>query len=333
VTNKKTSVVLAGGVAKGAFESGALKVLSERHIPIAHVVAASSGALNGVVYAAAIRGRENEAASRLASLWLEDGDWAHALDLSARDFVRGRAIATTARLVALMRREVEALVRSPVCHPVCLTLVVTNVNGETRSVECEPTTTFERRQTFCEASFATREGRERIYEFAAASAAFPLLFAPVAIRGIGPCFDGGLTNNSPISAAIAQGAERVILIAPSPAEVSRRGMGCGIGLVSQLADILVGERLSRDLQQTARINDILRAFDQLVGDGTLSAEQIEAVKNVLGWHTEIELISIRPPRELAGTVFTGLGNRALRSAYIGAGYSAARDALDRHGLA
>jgi NTE family protein len=332
--SKKTSIVLAGGVVKGAFEAGALKVLAEYGVPVSHVVAASSGALNGIVYAAAIRaGRQDEAANRLASLWLEHGDWCHMLDWSAKDIVRGTAVSTTDRLVELMRREVEALASSPPRHPVALTLVTTAFNGETRPVDCEATTTFERKQTFCESAFDTRQGRHHIYEFAAASAAFPGLFAPVEIEHVGPCLDGGFVNNSPIGAAIDQGAERVILIAPSPAEVPHRQLAGGIGFVSQLADILVGERLSRDLRQTMRINDILIALDQLACDGAFSTEQIETVKNVLGWRSEVELISIRPPVELPGSAFSGLSNRSLRAEYIAAGYVAARLAVDRHCLA
>jgi NTE family protein len=332
--SKKTSIVLAGGVAKAAFEAGALQVLAEYGIPISHVVAASSGALNGIVYAAAIRaGRENEAAHRLASLWLDDGDWAHALDVSSRDLVRGRAVATTDRLIALMRREVEAIVTTPPRHPVALTMVTTAVDGEPREVECGPLSTFEHRETFSESDFETREDRQRIYKFAAASAAFPGLYAPVHIAGVGPCFDGGFVNNAPVSAAIDQGAERVIVIAPSPAEVARRPVAGGVGLVSQLAQILVDERLSRDLRQAEHVNDVLRTLDQLVCEGEFSAEQIATIKNVLAWHTDVELISIRPPCELQGSAFSGLCNRSLRAEYIASGYVAARVALDKHGLA
>src|SRR5207248_7311569 len=86
VSTKKTAIILAGGVAKGGFEAGALEILSERGIPVSHIVAASAGALNGVAYAAGVRaGRENEAAQRLTSLWINNGDWAHAFDFRPGD--------------------------------------------------------------------------------------------------------------------------------------------------------------------------------------------------------------------------------------------------------
>jgi NTE family protein len=329
LSEKKTSIILAGGVAKGGFEVGALKVLAERGIPVSHVVAASSGALNGVLYAAAIRaGRENEAARRLSSLWLHDGDWMHAFGFDVTDLWNCRGLSTTDKLVQLMRQEVEPIARLPACRAVALTLIVASIDGQTKYIAGEPNTAFERQVTFPDGAFDCHEGRESIYRFAAASAAFPLLYAPVEIDGIGPCFDGGLVNNSPIGAAIDQGAERVILIAPSPAYVSSRGAKRGIGLVSQLAEILVGERLCRDLRQADRINVIVDALQQLASEGYLSADQLSTVQEVLGWKRRIELVCIRPPKELSGTAFSGFFDRGLRAEYIAAGRAAASAALE-----
>ncbi|MCU1281175.1 MAG: Patatin [bacterium] len=332
-TDKKTSVILAGGVARGAFEAGALKVLSEHGIPISHVVAASSGALNGVLYAAAIRaGRENEASKRLIALWQDDGDWCHAFDFSAGELVKRRGIATTAKLVQLMRREVESIAGAPACRPTALTLVAASVDGDTRYVNGQPIRTFERTLTFTDMAFDSPQGRERVYAFAAASAAFPGLFAPVNVDGIGPCFDGGLVNNSPIGAAIDQGAQRIILIAPSPAAVPSSGAESGIGLISQVADILVGERLFRDLRQAERINFILEALEQSVCNGTISAAQFAMLTEILGWRSRVELICIRPSKQLAGSAFSGFFDRGLRTEYISQGRHAAQIALAQSGL-
>lgn len=331
--DKKTAIILAGGVARGAFEAGALKVLSEHGIPISHVVAASSGALNGALYAAAIRvGRENEAAKRLITLWQDDGDWCHAFDFSAGELVKGRGIATTAKLVDRMRREVESIATAPPCRSAALTLVAASVDGDTRYVNGQPITTFERTMTFHDVAFDSPQGRERIYAFAAASAAFPGLFAPVNVEGVGPCFDGGLVNNSPIGAAIDQGAQRIILIAPSPAEVPSCGAQSGIALISQVADILVGERLFRDLRQAERINSILAALDEAVCDGTITQAQLAMLMEILGWRGRIELICIRPPKQLAGSAFSGFFDRALRTEYISQGRQAATAALSQYGL-
>jgi NTE family protein len=328
-TNKKTSVILAGGVARGAFEAGALKVLSEHGIPVSHVVAASSGALNGILYAAGIRaGRENDAAKRLITLWQEDGDWCHTLDFSAAEFVKGHGISTTAKLVQLMRREVESIVSVPPCRPAALTLVAASVDGETRYIDGKPNTTFERRVTFTDKTFDSPQGRDKIYEFAAASAAFPGLFAPVEVQGVGPCLDGGLVNNSPIGAAIEHGAQRIILIAPTAAEVPPSGVASGIGLISQVADLLFAERLFRDVRRAQRVNVVLEMLEQAVCDGTITPEQFAMLTDQLGWHSRIELISIRPSKPLAGTAFSGFFHRELRSDYIREGRQAAHAALN-----
>jgi NTE family protein len=333
VAQKKTAVILAGGVAKGPFEAGALEVLSAQGIHIASVVAASSGALNGIAYAAAIRaGSERATSARLSTLWLEDGNLRHAIDLSLRDIVHLQGISTPDKLVALMRQEVDAITAQPGRHPVAFTLIVTTLNGDTRVIDGQPTTTFEKRRTFHQHDFGTPEGREGMYNFAAASLAFPGLYAPVTVPGVGPCIDGGATNNSPIGAAIEQGAERVILIAPSPALVPPSGAASGIGLISQLAEILVGERLFRDLQQAQQINDALRQLDQLVSEGAFTHEQAAQVREMFKWQTHLEVISIRPPQPLEGSAFTGFYRKSYRADYIAAGREAAVATIEKHAL-
>ena len=91
-TARKTAVILAGGVAKGAFEAGALSILADECFRVAQVVGSSSGSLNVTMYAAAVRaGRERDAARRLLSLWLDEADWMHAFHFSLRELLEGRA--------------------------------------------------------------------------------------------------------------------------------------------------------------------------------------------------------------------------------------------------
>jgi NTE family protein len=329
VRHRETSVILAGGVVKSAFEAGALEVLTSRGVRPRHVVAASSGALNGIVYAAALRaGVEREATARLETLWIEEGNWRHSIDLSVRAILRRQGIATTKKLVELMRREVEPLAALPAVRPVTFTVVITSFNGQTHPIDGHPTTTFESEQTFGADDYASAAAREQMYEVCAASAAFPFLFAPVEVPGTGPCADGGAVNNTPIGIAIDAGAERVILIAPTPADVPPSGAGHGFDLASQLGEILVGERLYRELHHTARVNRKLAGIDRMVADGQLTAAQASAVKDVLGWKRLVEVISIRPATPLAGNVFTGLVCRKLRADYVAAGRTSAVLALD-----
>jgi NTE family protein len=332
-TQPQTSLILAGGVVKSAFEAGAIKVLTERGVLPSQVVCASSGALNGILFAAGIRaGREREAADQLERLWIEEGNVRHGIDFSLRTILRRQGFATSDKLVELMRREVEPVAALPAVRPVTFTVVITSFNGQTIPIEGQPTTTFESEQTFSAEDFASSAGRERIYQVCAASAAFPILYAPVEVTGIGPCIDGGAVNNSPIGIAIDAGADRVVLVAPTAAKLPEPGAGSGFDLVSQLAEILIGERLFRDLRQTAATNHVLAELERMVASGQLTPAQGAAVEELLGSKRRVELISIRPSTELEGNVFSGLINEKLRSDYVAAGRAAAAAALDTHGI-
>jgi NTE family protein len=325
---KLTSVVLAGGVAKGAFESGALEVLSQEAIPISHIMAASSGALNGALYAAGIRaGREREAARRLTELWHSEGHWTRALDLSVEGAIHGRGVSTVSKLYQLVRSEL-ARFDIPAVRPVELTLVLASLFGEEGEIAGKPATTYERVLSFDADDFATPEGRDRIALAVAASAAFPFLYEPVLIDELnGPFVDGGMVNNAPLKHAIDVGAERIIVIAPSAAVGKGETFIGGTGLVAQLVDILLGERLFRDLRETDHVNSVLARLKGLVDEGRLHHDQFNAVKNILGWKRHIDLVCIRPATDLPGNAFSGLFNRKLRDEYIEAGRQSAIAAL------
>lgn len=327
----RTSVILSGGVVQGAFEAGALKVLTDRGVLATHVVAASSGALNGILYAAAVRaGREHDGVRRLEKLWLEDANWWHGIDFSASALLHLQGVATTHKLLELMRREIEQLGTAPAIRDVTFTVIITSLDGQPFVIDGQPTTTFEHDKTFFADDFASAAQREHMYQVCAASGAFPLLFAPVQVPGIGLCVDGGAVNNSPIGIAIDDGAERVILIAPTTAELPARGSTNGADLVSQLAEILIGERLFRDLRRAAETNHKLAELDRWVAQGMLTDSQRASVLELLGWKRRVQLISIRPPAPLPGNMFSGLVDAKLRAEYVAAGGAAAIAELDAH---
>jgi predicted acylesterase/phospholipase RssA len=92
------AVVLTGAATKGAFEAGVLDVLAERRLPVTRIVAASSGALNGVAYAAGVRAcRERSAAKELVALWETRGGFCDVVRPSLRTILarRGLSDATT----------------------------------------------------------------------------------------------------------------------------------------------------------------------------------------------------------------------------------------------
>lgn len=67
----KLGIVLSGGGAKGAYEAGFLKALSEFSLPLSALAGTSIGALNGAVFCANLKYSQKEAANILEKLWLE----------------------------------------------------------------------------------------------------------------------------------------------------------------------------------------------------------------------------------------------------------------------
>jgi NTE family protein len=170
-------------------------------------------------------------------------------------------------------------------------------------------------------------GRLKIAHAALASGAFPLLFVPVDVAGVGPCVDGGAVNNTPISWALDAGAERVIVVTGNPLEIPAEPLA-GATLLGKEVDIAINERLFRDLVQARRVNQKLQAVDDALA--SLPEPQREAaraaVQGALGW-SPLLITEIRPDKTLPGDAFSGLSDRDQRVAYLDAGREAARRAL------
>ncbi len=93
-----TALVLSGAVAKGAFQAGVLEELARARMPIARIVAASAGAMNGAAFAAGLRfGRVELAAEVIVETWLRDATWLRFLRPSLVGLLRGGVSSTRAR--------------------------------------------------------------------------------------------------------------------------------------------------------------------------------------------------------------------------------------------
>jgi NTE family protein len=178
---------------------------------------------------------------------------------------------------------------------------------------------------FADQDFDSDQGRDRIFRTALGSAAFPALFTPVDVPGVGLCVDGGAVNNTPIKHAIKGGAERIIVVTPEPMKIPAPEPLGGVNLISQLAELLINERLYRDLHDAGSVNGYLRQLDALALGG-VSPDAIQKVKDVFGW-APLEVVQIRPPELLDGSVFSAFSSAAQMKGYIEAGREAASRVL------
>jgi NTE family protein len=320
--DQQTALILAGGVARGAFEAGALQVLAGHGVRIAHVVGTSSGALNALMWAAAIRAdRERDAADRLIDLWRNEADWMRAFHFTPVDALHGTGLSDSSRAFALMRREIPSILSASV-RAVRLNLIVTAIGGVLDTLQDAPATTFEGVLSFDGSDFDDPTRRERIYQAAAASAAFPLIFHPVEVEGVGTCYDGSIVNDAPVKLATAGAVNRVIVIAPYPQVFRCEQSSNALGFITHLVDMLTHERLFRDLRDAERTNDTIARLESLVQRKQLSEAQFSIVLRELDIKP-LEIVSIRPAAELPGNPFAGFVDRDLRESYIQAGRDAA----------
>jgi NTE family protein len=326
-----TALVLSGAVAKGAFEAGVIDVIAQHGIDIRRIVATSAGALNGSLLAAGIRaGRTEDAARMLIDHWIQRGTWGNAVELSVRDVARGRGLSTSGKLARLLRRSVESFVPGSGQHPISLTLVVAALRGDPVVREIEGTTSYESIANFSGRDLDDADQREWLYQYATAAAAFPGLFAPVGIAELGASLDGGIVNNTPIAHALRDHSEieRVIVVTHTPSLVDAPPPR-GLDLVGHVGEMLITERLYRDLREARAVNTRLTALESLVERGALSPTEARAAAHALGYcgKRRIELQVIRPRTALAGGAFAGLSSRTLREQYVDAGRRAAEEAL------
>jgi NTE family protein len=318
--DSSTALVLSGAVAKGAFEAGVTRVLADRGIVPERFVGASAGALNATLLAGgAAAGNFGRAAQRLEELWREQASlWTF---LSPKLNV-GLGLSSTRRVAALVERELEALVaqtRDAAARRVTLTLVATSLPGavDPRSHQL----THEDEYVFTQRDLTTERGRRRIAEVAAASAAFPFLFVPPRVPDGRQHVDGGVVNNTPIAYALDEQARKntIIVVSAEPNAPRPPGTLRGLPLLVHLAEILINERIGRDLAVAASKNaqrqKLLEALRGKVDDA-------EAIADRIGLR-QLDVVPVRPTVPLPGGSFRGFFSKATRADHIERGKKAA----------
>jgi NTE family protein len=335
-STKSIALVLAGGVAKGAFEAGALDVLTTAPVRIKRIVAASSGALNATLLGASIRqGDARAGAARLAELWSQRASWTEFFDFSIGDLIAGRAVSSANRVMGLLREQVHALLTTGK-NPISLRFVTAAIEGSEGRIDGRPATTFETILSFEGEDYDTDPARECLFNGALASSAFPALFPPREVTIAGRTIhgvDGGVVANTPIKTAIGDVAGGddaigcVVLIAPYPELIDKPPALKGLSLATEILEMLVEERLYRDLRDATEVNRTAALVDGLKSHG-FTDEQVAIVRKLaLKGKRYVPIVSVRPKEVLEGTPFSGFFDKKIRDRYIAAGHECAQAAL------
>jgi predicted acylesterase/phospholipase RssA len=323
------ALVLPGAVARGAYEAGVIQVLAESEIRIDRIVATSSGALNGLAYAIGIRnGCEKEMAQNLITSWIENGGWEKSLALNPLHLFTGRGISDNSGLLEIMRGMIK-----PDNHvkkrEVEFRVIVAPINGVIGNIGKKEATTYEKIINFTGKDFDTQERLENVFNVVSAACAFPGLFSPVEIKGLGACLDGGTVNNAPIRYALEEcDVNRVIVPVPFPRIMALGDWKRGLGLVNHLTAILINERLYRDLKSAQTVNNEVNQLTNLMDEGIITNDQLEKIKDVLEIRN-VEITEVRPLESLKCSPFAGFFQKSERIRLIEAGRKAAKSCLER----
>jgi len=322
----KVAVILAGAVAKGAFEAGALQVLSRSSAEVVRIVATSSGALNGVAYAAAVRARRAEAgAGELVQLWRDKATWSDIVHLDWKSLVHREAVSDLQKVRDTLLGNVRAV---SIADPadINLRLVLAALDGQPGTIGDRAATTYEALVEFDGIAFDDPKTLDNVFTAALASSSLPIVFSPTLVPGVGRCIDGGAVNNTPVGYALegplGQTVDAVVVIAATVEHLTAPfGDQHGLEYVGHLIDMLINERLYRDLHEAESRNAALRRLDAL-GAGA-------DVRRALGWEgvRPVPIVQIRPLEPLPGTAFSAFGDADQRDAYIRTGIERATAVL------
>jgi len=243
-----------------------------------------------------------------------------------------QGVSDSSRVLALLRQQIAPM---PQGDDVELRLLTAPLGGVLGTIGKQPATTFEAMIELSGADFATAESLERVFQAAIASSAFPLVFAPVHLADLGPCVDGGAVNNTPVKWAldgtVRDRIDAIVVIATSMEKrAGTPGELHGLSLASHLADMLIGERLYRDLHEAEDVNERLANLEALVTHDVLDRAQLARVLVAIGWDgfRPVRILQIRPSEDLPGSAFSGFFDEALREKYIAAGIDRANAVLD-----
>lgn len=277
----RTALVLQGGGARGAYQVGVLKAISEicdtRQSPFQIVCGASVGAINAA--SIAVMAQDFRIATRhLEALWrslrcdsiyetralkvfLSSSRWVGSLMFGLTGPRAGGGLLDYAPLKSLLEKEfkrsrLEQAITSGALDALCIT-----ASSYRRGIAV---TFFEGNEGIPDWQRARRHGRRMQIspKHLLASSALSFAFAPVEVDGeyFG---DGSLRLTSPLSPAIRTGASRVLVIGtrdPLRQDCSERPTAeppTFGDIAGHALDILFNDNLEADYERMLRINETL----------------------------------------------------------------------------
>ena len=275
----KTALVLSGGGARSAYEAGVISFLRDeleprlaRPVHFELLCGTSAGALTACAITATATTPERQAAV-LAEVWAGFA-LSEVLSFGPGDLARtawelgGGGLANPRGLRALVRRlDWRAINRNVNSGLVEVLSVCATRVSDGRSVlfvhQRAPMAPAENPQFELQ---PTHIGPRH----ALASAAMPLLFAPVNIHGA-LYLDGGLRMNVPLSPAVRLGAQRVAVVSLQPeanvAPTVQPPLPSAAFLAGKAMNALLQDRLEQDVVTLQHLNAILECGFQTYGRG------------------------------------------------------------------
>lgn len=295
----RTGLVVGGAGARGAYEAGVLTVLLPRMTRTwsrpSVLVGTSAGALNVAALAGLTHLRPADAAAELVRRWRSVrtdevialpssavlGATAYAGDLLGVPAAWRRAVGLPDRFTRLLDADrlrpvldrvvdwdrVHDAVDRGTVHALGVAATSADTGGTVVFVECGPDVELPP----YDAGRDVRYLRTRLTpEHLLASAAVPVLFAPVHIPGTGPddpggwYLDGGVRLNTPLKPALRLGADRVGVVATTPAVPDGPGDGAPPPLTPDVyavaaltLRIVLGAGVTEDLRTLRAVNDLV----------------------------------------------------------------------------
>ena len=219
----KTAFVFPGGGSLGAIEVGMLKALVESGIHADMAVGASVGSINGTYYAAQ---PDIDGVLGLEQLWLQtkrSNVFPKNLFYSAMGLIQKNHLIKRDALRKLVEENIPVKRLEDTKIPVYIVAMDINT-GE-------------------EVIFSTGPSVPAIL----ASAAIPMVFEPVEL-GRHTLVDGGVLNNTPISIAVENGAERVVILTAGYTCARKEAPKSVIEMAMTSSDYLVHKRVELDLK-------------------------------------------------------------------------------------